>query len=303
MVIRLGCMTTCIGRHSKTPRPGFRKPCRSRFRSHPLQSQPLPRNLRTCFEGPFGEVIRATGPMAKANPFRFSTKYQDDETDLLYYGRRYYSPSTGRWLSKDPIEESGEPNLYGFVGNQPINKIDRDGRATFPQRASFDVNIRKHHYFSEVIIGFRSSWKAQGCPDCKNIKLAQVYRNIFEDLFDHLVRSEDWKLDTDSTSDPWYPYQTSQYAYVSMHDAPGFRWYYTNPGLQVYGLTQIFETCAYCTDQGHQGFLGCVTWGHSVGGLRSSWIWGSGMNIPPLPPSETFLRAFDLGLFNPNGFN
>ena len=35
--------------------------------------------------GPFGEVIRATGPMAKANPFRFSTKYQDDETDLLYY--------------------------------------------------------------------------------------------------------------------------------------------------------------------------------------------------------------------------
>jgi hypothetical protein len=26
--------------------------------------------------GPFGEVLRATGPMAKANPFRFSTKYQ-----------------------------------------------------------------------------------------------------------------------------------------------------------------------------------------------------------------------------------
>src|SRR5580692_3554463 len=27
--------------------------------------------------GPFGEVIRTTGPMAKVNPFRFSTKYQD----------------------------------------------------------------------------------------------------------------------------------------------------------------------------------------------------------------------------------
>ena len=32
--------------------------------------------------GPFGEVIRQTGPMAKANPIRFSTKYQDDESDL-----------------------------------------------------------------------------------------------------------------------------------------------------------------------------------------------------------------------------
>lgn len=38
--------------------------------------------------GPFGEVIRATGPMAKANPFRFSTQYQDDESDLLIYAYR-----------------------------------------------------------------------------------------------------------------------------------------------------------------------------------------------------------------------
>ena len=38
--------------------------------------------------GPFGEVIRSTGLMAKNNPFRFSTKYDDDESDLLYYGYR-----------------------------------------------------------------------------------------------------------------------------------------------------------------------------------------------------------------------
>jgi len=49
--------------------------------------------------------------MAKGNPFRFSSKYQDDETDLLYYGLRYYSPSTGRWLNHDPIEEEGGINL------------------------------------------------------------------------------------------------------------------------------------------------------------------------------------------------
>jgi RHS repeat-associated protein len=53
--------------------------------------------------GPFGEVIRATGPLARVNPIRFSTKYQDDESDLLYYGYRYYKPSTGSWLSRDPL--------------------------------------------------------------------------------------------------------------------------------------------------------------------------------------------------------
>jgi RHS repeat-associated protein len=69
--------------------------------------------------GPFGELLRATGPMAKANPFRFSTKYQDDETGLLYYGYRYYDPGTGRWPNRDPIGQWGGDNLYGFVGNAP----------------------------------------------------------------------------------------------------------------------------------------------------------------------------------------
>ena len=44
--------------------------------------------------------------MAKANPFRFSTKYQDDETDLLYYGYRYYNASTGRWNSQEGLRAS-----------------------------------------------------------------------------------------------------------------------------------------------------------------------------------------------------
>jgi len=247
--------------------------------------------------GPFGELLHAEGGMALMNPLRFSTKYQDDETGLLYYGFRYYSPSTGRWLSRDPLEERAGVNLHVFVGNQPVDRTDRDGRVTYPQRGSFDVDINTHHYYSSVIISYRSGWKARGCPDCVNIKLAQVYQNTFEDLLDHIIRSEAWTLDTDRTSDPWYPYQRSQRANVTMTDAPGIRWWYPNPGFQVYGLTQIFETCAYCTDKGHEGFLGCVTWGHSVGGFRSSTSWGSGMHILPVPPSFSFLRAFDPDLF------
>ena len=88
-----------------------------------LSQRPLFRP-RTCSEGPFGEVLRATGPLARANPLRFSTKYQDDETGLLYYGYRYYDPSTERWLSRDPVGEFGGQNLYGFVGNSAPNQVD-----------------------------------------------------------------------------------------------------------------------------------------------------------------------------------
>ena len=50
---------------------------------------------------------------------------------MFYYGFRYYSPVTGRWLSRDPIEEDGGLNLYAFVGNDGVNQVDLLGRALF----------------------------------------------------------------------------------------------------------------------------------------------------------------------------
>lgn len=39
-----------------------------------------------------------------------------------------YSPTLGRWLLEDPIDyEGGDPNLYGFVGNNPVNRLDPSG--------------------------------------------------------------------------------------------------------------------------------------------------------------------------------
>ena len=81
--------------------------------------------------GPFHELLRATGPLARQNPFLAATKYYDWETGLYYYGYRYYSPSTGGWLSRDPIGEMGGPNLYTFIGNRPILGVDTLGDQGF----------------------------------------------------------------------------------------------------------------------------------------------------------------------------
>jgi len=59
--------------------------------------------------------------------YGFLTKYQDVETGYLYYGFRYYDPETGRWPNRDPIEEQGGLNLYGFVGNDGVNSWDING--------------------------------------------------------------------------------------------------------------------------------------------------------------------------------
>ena len=58
---------------------------------------------------------------------KFSSKYHDSETDLVYYGYRYLNTETGRWISRDPISERGGVNLMAFGLNSPPNKIDLVG--------------------------------------------------------------------------------------------------------------------------------------------------------------------------------
>ncbi|NGO39597.1 RHS repeat-associated core domain-containing protein, partial [Limisphaera ngatamarikiensis] len=86
--------------------------------------------------GPFGEPLRLTGAAAGSNPFRFSTKRTEDGTGLVLYEYRAYSPSIGRWLSRDPLEESGGANIYAALINSPIVDVDVEGLATHVRRPS-----------------------------------------------------------------------------------------------------------------------------------------------------------------------
>ena len=77
--------------------------------------------------GPFAEPVRSSGAMAAANPMRFSTKYQDGDSDFVYYGYRFYNSKPGSWLSRDPAEERGGINIYCYIGNVSVNNFDMNG--------------------------------------------------------------------------------------------------------------------------------------------------------------------------------
>ena len=92
----------------------------------------------------FGEPNRTSDVN---NPYLFTGRRLDPETDNYYYRARYYAPKIGRFLQADPLgtmPDSGEinwfdpttqydagMNLYAYVGNNPSNMVDPTGKVAY----------------------------------------------------------------------------------------------------------------------------------------------------------------------------
>ncbi len=70
----------------------------------------------------FGNSLIAEG--TPPNTFGFSSKMQDAETGLYYYGFRYYDGLLGKWISRDPAGEVGGRNLQAMLRNNTLNTFD-----------------------------------------------------------------------------------------------------------------------------------------------------------------------------------
>lgn len=62
---------------------------------------------------------------ASLNPWRFSSKRSEEA--LVFFGLRFYDPALGRWLSPDPAGFIEGANLYAYVQNSPLNRLDLFG--------------------------------------------------------------------------------------------------------------------------------------------------------------------------------
>jgi RHS repeat-associated protein len=84
---------------------------------------------------PFGASRQISG--SDVNPYQFTGR-ENDGNGLYFYRARYYNPTTGRFISEDPSRLSaGDPNLYTFNANDPINLVDPFGLDWLYRSANF----------------------------------------------------------------------------------------------------------------------------------------------------------------------
>ncbi len=89
----------------------------------------------------FGQVVNATGtwsgPFGHAGGFG----YQEDATGLQLLGHRYYDPSTGRFLTRDPIKDGRNWYAYGAGDAAPVQLVDPDGRKKIKLTPQMTTNL------------------------------------------------------------------------------------------------------------------------------------------------------------------
>lgn len=74
---------------------------------------------------PHGNSVASS--TAIANPFRFAGQFSDPKSGLMYMRARWYDPTTGRFITRDPMEAlTREP--YDYAGNNPVNYVDPTGK-------------------------------------------------------------------------------------------------------------------------------------------------------------------------------
>lgn len=112
--------------------------CLTDLAGTPIETYRYTSFSETKIYNPQGNEISSS---AIGNPWRFSSKRYDEETGFINFGRRYYDPANGRWITSDPNGLSDGPNLYAYLHHSPSLAIDLYGLQDYPLD---QVNFHDH---------------------------------------------------------------------------------------------------------------------------------------------------------------
>jgi RHS repeat-associated protein len=236
-----------------------------------------------------------TGGSDWANEILYCGYRFDLESGLYHVRHRYYHPTLGRWVSRDPAGYTLGMSLYEYCGSSPAYAVDPSGMQVFfpqylnprsgaatssggpgQQRVKLqgtwdaDVGLNRGPGMAGLNISMHGDFKldtkyASCCTKLDIIQTAETY--VYNDL-SILDAESDTHIDGTGRERPFYgfarPYNHREeesgpgFPAVDTHDDPGkaLGWSATRE------LWQNFETCAVCTEGSEKGqVISCIYWG------------------------------------------
>ena len=198
----------------------------------------------------FGKLTASSGSLT--DPFRYTARELDPETDLYYYRARYYSYDFARFVTEDPIKFRGGINFYRYALNSPLNLKDPKG-----EDAALDgmTNVLQNIFpGSELHDGPGGTYLVipESCPDVMHTLVAQGYQTgLFPPFNNPIDHAGGWEFRT-----------------AGLHDGFHFRMPYPTDPTDPMGMGSPLAPCMpdHCTlDQFHidpNNPLGGSTWQH-----------------------------------------
>jgi RHS repeat-associated protein len=116
--------------------------------------------------------------------FGYAGLLWSSEASLFFARYRAYDPQLGRWMSRDPLrnaEKREGPNLYAYVGNEPVNNTDPSGLGFGPDTVTQTCTSGPQGLAVCIAIGEQVAENSEGLiPALENVE--QTVANCAPDL-------------------------------------------------------------------------------------------------------------------------
>jgi len=150
-------------------------------------------------------VLRRQSDYQKDLSYELMKLAENNEAGLIMqdYGYRDYDAQTGRWSARDPIEEQGGLNLYGFIWNRAVSYIDNNGLKgmvsserikkqivdEFPYAKNCEEKkrLRKQRIKELITGGSKESPDCSSNPDCEKLTFVIKLGKVCDEFPDNLI--------------------------------------------------------------------------------------------------------------------
>jgi RHS repeat-associated protein len=188
----------------------------------------------------FGNITSETDPTYRGM-YAWTGREIEVEVDLQFNRARFYDPSIGRWISKDPLGfAAGDSNLYRYVNNSPTNHVDPSGLWTLVAENTYSRgkdDLKGAYETARITVKLETEWNGHDFSARINYRALAPKRTLTG------FQMAGWKLVSTKNNYKDFPFSVPGDAFVELGRAKLDNPNYYAEGTATFSLGTISWPC------------------------------------------------------------